>query len=172
MGWLTLQQLDSSSLKPGQTVQLRLASQAISSQTGARIDVSSWVAGVDPIFVGFRTAERGDRGLSAGAAGRVHVYTAPTSHTFDSRPTLWKAGLEGEAWARSVHWQLVAAVGAKRGLARKGCSHVCHASQVACPCLQPASPGRSLLRGWWCGTRAPTAAWRWSACAAAAARKP
>ena len=101
MGWLTLQQLDSSSLKPGQTVQLRLASQAISSQTGARIDVSSWVAGVDPIFVGFRTAERGDRGLSAGAAGRVHVYTAPTTNNFDARPTIWREGLAaGQSWSQ------------------------------------------------------------------------
>ena len=96
MGWLTLQQLDSSSLKPGQTVQLRLASQAVSSQTGARIDVSSWVAGVDPIFVGFRTAERGDKNMQWDAAGNVHIYTAAIANNYDARPSMWQASLAGE----------------------------------------------------------------------------
>ena len=51
LGWISVRQLDGTSLKPGVPVTLAVASQALSSQSGLRI-VPSWAAGVDPIFVG------------------------------------------------------------------------------------------------------------------------
>jgi hypothetical protein len=96
MGWLTLQQVDASVLPPGRTLTLRLASQALAQQSGLRIDASSWAPGVDPLYLGYRTADRGDRGLNPDCVGHVHVYSSPVQSTYDPRPSLWLAGLQGE----------------------------------------------------------------------------
>jgi hypothetical protein len=96
LGWLTMQQLDSASLPPGQTVQLTLDSQAVNPQSGLRINTTSWVAGVDPVFLALRTSERGDKGLASWYSGQVHVYQSPVTSTYDPRPSLWHGGLNGE----------------------------------------------------------------------------
>jgi hypothetical protein len=99
MGWLSVQQLDGTSLKAGQTVRATLLSQAVASSAGLRI-VPSWVAGVDPVFVGFRTKRGGDAGLETQDSGKVHVHTAAIANTFDAKLTVWRAGLvAGQAWS-------------------------------------------------------------------------
>ena len=55
LGWISVQQLDGTSLQAGQTVQLSLATQTSSANSGARI-VPSWASGADPIFLGLRDA--------------------------------------------------------------------------------------------------------------------
>ncbi len=93
-----MQQLDGSSLKAGQTVSVRLASQSVSARSGLRI-VPSWTSGVDPIFVGLRTRARGDAGLDPAMAGKVHVYTSAISNTFDAQLSIWRAALaRGSSW--------------------------------------------------------------------------
>ena len=80
-------------------MQATLLSQAASSRTGLRI-VPSWVAGVDPVFVGFRTRQGGDAGLEPEVVGKVHVHTAAIANTFDAKLTIWRAGLAAsQAWA-------------------------------------------------------------------------
>ena len=94
LGWVTVRQLDGSSLAAGQTITTTLASQAVSTRSGVRI-VPSWVAGVDPIFLGYRTQAGGDAELGPDAAQLVHVYSSPISGTFDSSQTTKEASLAG-----------------------------------------------------------------------------
>lgn len=104
LGWLPVQELDGTSLKPGQTRSIRLLAQSSAGARGARSGPNvaggvrikpTWVAGADPIFVGFRTRGGGDRGLPSSYVNRVHVYTSPVANTFDSRISMWRAGLVG-----------------------------------------------------------------------------
>ena len=102
LGWLTVQQLDGTSLAAGQTVQTTMRSQALTSRTGLRI-VPTWVAGVEPVFVGFRTRQGGDLALEDQYVGKVHVYTSAIAHTYDPKFTIWRAGMKaGQAWADST----------------------------------------------------------------------
>lgn len=96
MGWATLQQIDASVLPPGRTLTMRLASQALSQQSGLRIDTRSWAPGVDPLYLGYRTADRGDRGINQGCLGKVHLYSSPVTNSYDAQPSLYLAGLERE----------------------------------------------------------------------------
>jgi hypothetical protein len=92
-GWLTVRQLNGSSLPAGQTVSLELSSQGLVAQSGARI-VPSWAAGVDPLFLGYRTATGIDANLGS-LAGKVHCYSAAIQNTYDASPTTWLASLSG-----------------------------------------------------------------------------
>ncbi|PRW57195.1 hypothetical protein C2E21_4079 [Chlorella sorokiniana] len=108
MGWVSLQQLDGTSLKAGQTVTAVVAAQAsltaantATRSAGLRI-TPSWSAGAQPIFVGYRTraAGSGDATLPADQAGKVHLYTSAISNTYDPQPTDWKAQLAaGGSWS-------------------------------------------------------------------------
>jgi hypothetical protein len=97
LGWISVQQADASTLRFGAPLQLKLASQATTQASGLRVDVNSWLPGEDALFLGYRTAERGDKTLSPGLAGQLHIYSAPIANTYDSRQTLWHAGLTGES---------------------------------------------------------------------------
>ncbi|PSC69234.1 hypothetical protein C2E20_7279 [Micractinium conductrix] len=114
LGWSSVQHLDAASLAPGKpcactagtvghsskAVHAWLASQGASAANGVRVDPSGWARGVDPMFLGFRTRAGGDAALLPKLAGKVHVNTAGIAHTFDPRPTLWRAALAavGDAW--------------------------------------------------------------------------
>jgi hypothetical protein len=117
MGWLSVQQLDGTSLKAGQTVQATVSSQAISSRSGLRI-VPSWVAGVDPVFVGFRTKQGGDAGLEPQVPGKVHVHTAAIANSFDAKLTIWRAGLvASQAWSDATTGLVVRVTSISKGSA-------------------------------------------------------
>ena len=75
LGWLNVQQFNSSGLRAGAALQVRLNSQAVTPRSGLRI-VPDWANGTDPIFLGYRTAERGDVSLSGSVAQRVSIYSA------------------------------------------------------------------------------------------------
>lgn len=95
LGWLTLLELSGASLAPGQTLSLRLASQAASPRSGLRV-VQDWTAQpAEPIFAGLRTAAGGDAGLPPGAAGKVHIYSSAIANTYDAQPTTQLASLAG-----------------------------------------------------------------------------
>ncbi|PSC74160.1 hypothetical protein C2E20_2632 [Micractinium conductrix] len=108
LGWISVRQLDGASLKPGVPVTLTVASQALSSQSGLRI-VPSWAAGVDPIFVGYRTKASGDAALEPQLAGRLHLYTAGITNTYDPKLTSWKGSLStaGTAWTHPTAGMVV-----------------------------------------------------------------
>ena len=106
MGWITVQQLDGSSLAPGQTVTITMASQSASPNSGLRI-VPTWAAGADPLFVGYRTKAKGDTWLADEVAGRVSIYTSAISGTYDIQTTVWVAGLAGEL---ALSWRCILAV--------------------------------------------------------------
>ncbi len=126
MGWLSVQQLDGSSLTPGATVTATLASSSASSQSGLRV-VPNWAAGAAPVFLGVRSTAGGDAGLAASLAGQVHVYTANISNTFDAgaSETRWEGTLAaGAAWAQPaaglvVRVKSVGATGATLTVCRK-----------------------------------------------------
>lgn len=102
MGWLNVQQLDGSSLTPGATVTATLPSSSTSAQSGLRV-VPSWAAGATPVFLGLRSTANGDAGLAASLAGRVHVYSANITNTYDAgaSETRWEGSLAaGGAWAQ------------------------------------------------------------------------
>ena len=61
MGWISVQQLDATSLKPGTSKQVWLGSQSTAASAGLRI-LTPWANGSDPIFLGFRTAAGGGKG--------------------------------------------------------------------------------------------------------------
>lgn len=98
-----MQQLDSSRLKPGQTVSARLPSQsATATGAGLRI-VPDWVprwddpqAGMAPLFVGFRTKQGGDVQLFDGYAGKANVYTSAIANARDTAGSVLEASLSGE----------------------------------------------------------------------------
>ena len=117
MGWLSVQQLDGTSLKAGQTVRATLLSQAVTSSAGLRI-VPSWVAGVDPVFVGFRTKRGGDAGLEPHDSGKVHVHTAAIANTFDAKLTIWRAGLVAtQTWSDATTGLVVRVTSISKGSA-------------------------------------------------------
>lgn len=58
MGWISVQQLDGTVLKPGTRKQVWLGSHSVAPNAGVRI-LTPWVNGSDPIFLGFRTAAGG-----------------------------------------------------------------------------------------------------------------
>lgn len=103
LGWVSVQQLDGSRLKPGQTVSTRLPSQsATAAGAGLRI-VPDWVprwddpqAGTAPLFVGFRTKQGGDVQLFDGYAGKANVYTAAIANARDTAGSVLEASLAGE----------------------------------------------------------------------------
>ena len=108
MGWVSLQQLDGSSLKAGQTVTAVIAAQAsltkdtaASRSAGLRIS-PGWAAGVQPIYVGYRTRAAGsaDATLAAAQGGKVHVYASAITNAYDAQTTDWKAQLGvGGSWS-------------------------------------------------------------------------
>ena len=117
MGWLSVQQLDGTSLKAGQTVRATLLSQAVTSSAGLRI-VPSWVAGVDPVFVGFRTKRGGDAGLEPHDSGKVHVHTAAIANSFDAKLTIWRAGLVAtQTWSDATTGLVVRVTSISKGSA-------------------------------------------------------
>jgi hypothetical protein len=91
-GWISVQQLDGSSLPAGRTLSVQLASQAASGRSGLRV-LPSWVTGVDPLFAGYRTRAAGDAFMPSYDAAEVHLYTAPISNSYDARHTTWRASL-------------------------------------------------------------------------------
>ena len=98
LGWISVQQLDGTSLKPGQTVETILASNSASPRSGLRI-VPSWAAGVDPLFLGYRTKVGGDAAAGADIASKLHVNSAGITNSFDPKETTWHAALgAGQAW--------------------------------------------------------------------------
>lgn len=103
LGWINVRQLDASSLKPGQTVTVAMPSQGLSQKSGLRI-VPGWAAGVDTIYVGYRTKAGGDSwvgpAVASPPAGRVHIYTSAIANRLDPKFTVWKAALDtpGQAW--------------------------------------------------------------------------
>ena len=113
LGWIAPRLLDGGSLPAGQTLEVSLASQAATPRSGLRI-VPSWAAGVDPIFVGYRTRARGDVGLAPEAARRVHIHTAAIANPYDARVTVWRAALGGGAdvWEHPASGLVVRLVGA------------------------------------------------------------
>ncbi|KAL4440139.1 hypothetical protein ABPG75_003140 [Micractinium tetrahymenae] len=124
LGWLSVQQLDGAALLPGQTVTSTMASQGASAFSGIQI-LPSWAAGVDPIFVGYRTRTGGDAGTGQliagddGAPGRLHIYSAPISNTFDPKETNWVQVLDsaGQAWTSNATGLVVRLASAFRGSA-------------------------------------------------------
>lgn len=111
LGWLPLQQLDGTSLRPGQARAATLAAQAEAGPGGAagvasnaavgglRIVTQSWANGSDaavPLYLGYRTRVGGDGQLPPELASRVHIYSSATIGSTDSQPSLWHAGLAGE----------------------------------------------------------------------------
>ncbi|PSC71116.1 hypothetical protein C2E20_5435 [Micractinium conductrix] len=119
LGWISVRQLDGTSLKPGVPVTLAVASQALSSQSGLRI-VPSWAAGVDPIFVGYRTKANGDAALEPQLAGKLHLYTTGITNTYDPKVTSWKGSLSaaGSAWTHPTAGLVVRLKSAGRTAAR------------------------------------------------------
>ncbi|KAL4452150.1 hypothetical protein ABPG75_007812 [Micractinium tetrahymenae] len=98
LGWISVQQLDGTSLKPGQTVQTILTSNSASPRSGMRI-VPSWAAGVDPIFLGYRTKVGGDASAGPNIVGKLHINSAAITNTFDPQITTWSAALAAnQAW--------------------------------------------------------------------------
>ncbi|KAL4421234.1 hypothetical protein ABPG75_010525 [Micractinium tetrahymenae] len=106
LGWVTMQQIDGTTIKPGQTLTFSVSSQAVSRQAGLRITLGN---SSDPLFVGYRTKAGGDAAapvdiaglLSSITPGRLHLYTAAIANTFDPQPTDWKGSLGtlGSSWA-------------------------------------------------------------------------
>ncbi|KAL4857219.1 hypothetical protein ACK3TF_002516 [Chlorella vulgaris] len=104
LGWLSVQQLDGTTVQAGQTVRATLASQSVSLNSGMRI-VPTWTTGQDPLFIGYRTLAGGDAAMLDTDAGRVHLYTAAITNTYNAAPTTWKKSLS----AAGQSWQLPAA---------------------------------------------------------------
>ena len=134
LGWVSLQQLDSTTLKAGETVTATIAAQPTLTKTtaatrsaGVRIN-AGWAAGVQPIYVGFRTkaAGSGDSSLDSDLVGRVHVYMSAITNSYDPQTTDWKAGLAvGGAWTQAtagvvVRVKAVTSTAATVTICRKG----------------------------------------------------
>jgi len=119
MGWIAVQQLNGSDLARGQTVVASLASQSLYDRSGLRI-VPTWADDVDPLYLGFRTADGMDATLPPEVLGRVGVHTSAITGPEDAQPTLIQAALEG--------------VRAGCLTCRAPCSHA-----IALPCLALAS---------------------------------
>ena len=98
MGWITAQQWDGGKLLPGYTLTATLASQSTTSRSGLRI-VPTWAAAADPLFVGYRTKAKGDSWLSADVAGKVSIYSAAITGTYDAQLTTWLGSFSGERLA-------------------------------------------------------------------------
>ena len=112
-GWASVQQLDGTSLAPGQTVNASIAAaSAVTSlavAAGLRV-APSWVPDAEAVFVGYRTRTGGDAELWEGAAQRVHIYTSLADGTNGPQVTTWRAslaagenrlGMAGVAWVGS-----------------------------------------------------------------------
>ena len=103
LGWISVQQLDGSRLKAGQTVTARLPSQSVTA-TGAGLRIlPDWVprwndpqAGTAPLFVGFRTKQGGDAQLFDLYAGKANVYTSAIANGRDPAGSVLEASLAGE----------------------------------------------------------------------------
>ncbi len=92
-GWLSVRFLNSSTLRPGQTVVANLDSQSSTGgRAGLRI-VPDWARGVESIFAGLRTKQGGDSKLSDKYVDKVSVYLTNISHRLDTHMTLWNATL-------------------------------------------------------------------------------
>ncbi|KAL4421243.1 hypothetical protein ABPG75_010534 [Micractinium tetrahymenae] len=104
LGWITLQEVNWTSLVPGQTLTFNINSQSLSRQTGLRL---TDLPGSDPVFLGYRTRAGGDASATPdiagylGGPGRLHIYTANITNTWDSEETTKQATLEsiGQSWA-------------------------------------------------------------------------
>ena len=95
MGWLNVRHLNGTSLPAAATYNTSMGVQAVSPNlSGIRI-VPTWAPGVDPIFVGFRWAVRGDEFLPPSLTRRIHIYTSKISHYRDAQPTVLRASLRG-----------------------------------------------------------------------------
>ena len=66
MGWTRADQLDGASLKPGQTYNATLATQATTVRSAIRV-LPTWNSAAAPMFIGFRT-------VGAPGTGRHHSY--------------------------------------------------------------------------------------------------
>lgn len=56
----------------------------------------SWVTGVEPLWLGYRTKEGGDSGLDASLAGRLTVHSANITGPQDAKVTTFLAALRRE----------------------------------------------------------------------------
>ena len=144
-----------------------LFSQAASSRSGLRI-LPSWTTGVDPIFLGYRTRARGDAALPPELAGKVHVYSAAITNTFDAQYTVWNGtlGVAGATWQHAaaglvVRVQAVASGSATVTVCRKGgaetaatcaagtdndCNGLAGPADPACAKLLAAAPAASVQK--------------------------
>ncbi|PSC71071.1 hypothetical protein C2E20_5453 [Micractinium conductrix] len=99
LGWLKVRQLDATTLRAGRTVSLTLPSQSRSSLAGLRV-LTSWAAGTDPLFVGYRTRTGGDVASPGDVVGRVHIYSSPATGGLDPRDSKYHGSLgAGQALA-------------------------------------------------------------------------
>ncbi|PRW33287.1 hypothetical protein C2E21_7824 [Chlorella sorokiniana] len=116
MGWISAQQLDATTFKPGVSKQVWLGSHSAAANAGVRI-LTPWANGSDPIFLGFRTADGGDKALPATAVKRVHIYQSPVSGTYDAVNSIWRGSLAtaGAAWAHSATGLVVRFVSVSNG---------------------------------------------------------
>ncbi len=99
MGWISVQQLDGTSLKPGHTLTTNISSQSLSYRSGLRI-VPDWAPGTAPVFLGFRTKAGGDSSFTD-LARKLHIYSANITNSFDPQVTTWETelGTAGASWA-------------------------------------------------------------------------
>ena len=95
-GWAAVQQLDGTSLAPGQTVAASIVAgssvTSLAMTAGLRL-APSWVPDAEAVFVGYRTRAGGDAELWEGAAQRVHIYTSLADGTNGAQVTTWRASL-------------------------------------------------------------------------------
>ncbi|KAL4423979.1 hypothetical protein ABPG75_001280 [Micractinium tetrahymenae] len=118
LGWISVRQLDGSSLQPGLTFTTVVASQSASARSGIRI-LPSWAAGMDPLFLGYRTRAGGDAATDGTVAGKLHIYSAAITNTFDAQTTAWNAALAaGQSWTHPATGLVVRLANAWRGAAK------------------------------------------------------
>ena len=76
LGWIAVQELNSTNLPAGQVVTLTTASQAVSRQSGIRVllDWTGPQTSERSVFVGYRTAQGGDAWLKDARFATLAVY--------------------------------------------------------------------------------------------------
>ncbi|KAL4459157.1 hypothetical protein ABPG75_014022 [Micractinium tetrahymenae] len=87
LGWAAPQLLDGTSLLAGQSRAVTFAAHSCSRFSGLVVN-ATWAAGAPALYVSYRLAERGDRGLLPDFVGKVSVHTWPGRQPQDCEKTL------------------------------------------------------------------------------------
>ena len=93
-----MQQLDSTVLAAGTTLQLTLTALELSPNAGARI-VADWTTGQDPIYIAYRVLAAADVLMSTDYANKTNIHTSNITNTFDPEFTVLQGTLtDGGVW--------------------------------------------------------------------------